>query len=251
MKTMRCFLAFKLGLETAENITEAQKRLKSKCASAGMTVRWVPPPNIHMTVLFLGEITEPMATAIKDMLEPVIHGFETFDLTSVGMGAFPDVSNPKVIWAGLGAGAETCAAIHTAVQERLESTGFYFSNKPFTAHVTVGRVKAGPPGAPVSCFGDDVSQNFGTSTIRHLHCFQSDLSASGAEYTSLWALPLKKPSQKQTRPITPERPASEPETEGTPTPESAESQPFEESVDVPAAAEPSKANLTDTMENSK
>ena len=247
MKTMRCFLAFKLGLETAENITAAQNRLKSKCASAGMAVRWVPPPNIHMTLLFLGEITEPMATAIKDMLTPVIHGFETFELTSAGMGAFPDVSNPKVIWAGLGAGAEAATAIHAAVRERLESTGFYFAEKPFAAHVTVGRVKSGPPGALVSCFGDDVSREFGTGTVRHLHCFRSELSPSGSEYTSLWALPLQKPTQKQNRQTQPGQTTPEVSPTASTAPGSQENEPSATPLSV-NAPEPQSADKMEKAE---
>lgn len=194
MKTMRCFLAFKLNLETAENIAIAQKGLKTRCLSAGMTVRWVPPPNIHMTVQFLGEITDPMASAIRDMLEPVVSNFDTFDLTALGMGAFPDVTQPKVVWAGLGEGADKLTAFHTAVRNRLETAGFNFEKKPFAAHITVGRVNTSPPGALATCFENDASRTFGTSQIRQLHCFKSELSPTGAEYSTLWVIPFQKSS---------------------------------------------------------
>ena len=72
MKTIRSFLAIKLDLATVENVAAAQKRLRETCKGAGFRVRWVPPPNIHMTLRFLGQITEPMAYALKDMLEPII-----------------------------------------------------------------------------------------------------------------------------------------------------------------------------------
>ncbi len=152
-----------------------------------------------MTVLFLGEITEPMAFAIKNMVEPIVGGIETFELASQGMGAFPDVTHPKVIWAGLGEGADKLTTLHSSVRNRLETAGFNFENKPFAAHITVGRVKSGPPGALTSCFGEDSGRNFGTSTIRELHCFRSDLSSKGAEYTSLWALPFQRSASKNTR----------------------------------------------------
>ena len=221
MKTMRCFLAFKLSLETAENIAGAQQSLKARCASAGMSVRWVPPPNIHMTVQFLGEITDPMATALKDMLEPVVFGFESFDLTAMGMGAFPDVSSPRVIWAGLGPGADTLTTFHAAIRSRLETAGFNFDKKPFAAHITVGRVKSSPPGALTACFGDEASRSFGTTQVRQLHCFQSTLSRTGAEYNTLWVLPLQKAAPKSLRqPAPPEEvpppPPATPEPENGP-----------------------------------
>jgi 2'-5' RNA ligase len=205
MKTMRCFLAIKLSLETAENITLSQKVLKKRCNEAGMGVRWVPPPNIHMTVLFLGEITEPMASAIRDMLEPIVGGVETFELTAQGMGAFPDITHPRVIWAGLGEGADKLTSLHSSVRNRLGIAGFNFDNKPFAAHITVGRVKSGPPGALANCFGEDAGRFFGTSHIRELHCFRSDLSSAGAEYISLWALPFQKVTLKYARQVGPDK----------------------------------------------
>jgi RNA 2',3'-cyclic 3'-phosphodiesterase len=206
MKTMRCFLALKLSLETAENITLSQKALKPRCATAGMSIRWVPPPNIHMTMLFLGDITEPMASAVKDMLEPVAGNFEPFELSCVGMGAFPDVAQPKVVWAGLGEGADKIAQLHGAIRERLEAAGFHFSDRPFAAHITVGRVKSGPPGVLASCLAEEAAREFGTGVIRQLHCFRSDLSPAGAEYTTLWALPFqKKAASKVQSPVPPEQ----------------------------------------------
>lgn len=210
MKTMRCFLALKLSLETAENITQSQKGLKERCAAAGMSIRWVPPPNIHMTMLFLGDITEPMASAVKDMLEPVVSNFEPFTLSSVGMGAFPDVAHPKVVWAGLGEGADKLTALHGAMRERLEAAGFHFADRPFAAHITVGRVKSGPPGVLASCLAEDAAREFGTSVIRQLHCFRSDLSPAGAEYTTLWVLPFQNLTQpKAQQPRRPEPPERE------------------------------------------
>ncbi len=199
MKTMRCFLALKLSLEIAENLAASQKLLKERCKEAGMIVRWIPPPNIHMTLLFLGEITEPMAAALKDMLKPITDETELFDLTVLGMGAFPDATNPKIIWAGLGEGTDKLTLLYNTVRQRLETAGFYFDNRPFAAHVTIGRVKSSPPGASAGCFQDEAARTFGTGTIRQIHCFRSDLYPTGAEYTSLWSLPFQKTADKSTR----------------------------------------------------
>jgi 2'-5' RNA ligase len=127
------------------------------------------------------------------------------------------MTHPKVIWAGLGEGADRLLALHSSVRGRLEIAGFNFDNKPFAAHITVGRVKSGPPGALTSCFGEDAARTFGTSVIRELHCFRSDLSSAGAEYSSLWALPFQKAAVKYIRQAVPDTSNEDIEGGGEPT----------------------------------
>jgi len=211
MKTIRSFLALKLNLSVVERLAEAQKKLWSACRDAGMEVRWIPPPNIHVTMRFLGNVTEPMAYAVKDMLEPTITKADAFDLETVGIGAFPDTSHPRVIWAGFGQGAPVLTDLHSAIYNRLLKAGFNLDDKPFKAHVTLGRVKGGPPGAFATCLSDDIPRDFGVSDICNLHCYQSDLTPKGAEYTSVWALPFqkgmsRKPSRNSDRPSKPREP---------------------------------------------
>jgi 2'-5' RNA ligase len=197
MRTIRSFLALKLDLSVVESIAEAQKRLRTSCSNAGMNVRWVPPPNIHMTIRFLGNITEPMAYAVKDMLEPIVSGVESFDLESLGLGAFPDTSHPRIVWAGLGQGVEVLTELHSAIYNRLLKAGFNLDDKPFKAHLTIGRVKNSPPGAFANCLGEDASRVFGVSHIRYLHCYSSELLPKGAEYRSVWVLPFSQNNNRR------------------------------------------------------
>ena len=199
MRVIRSFLAIKLGLPTVESLTETQAQLKTACRSAGATVRWVPPPNIHVTLRFLGQITEPMSHAVKDMLEPIVSETASFDLETVGLGVFPNDKTPRVIWAGLGEGVDVLMGLHDAIYERLQRAGFNFEEKPFSPHVTLGRVKQSPPSGGIApLLVEDETTNFGVSTIRHFFCYQSELMPSGAEYTAQWVLPFRrKPVIKQ------------------------------------------------------
>ncbi len=196
MKTIRSFLALKLNLSVVERLAETQKQLRTFCRDAEMQVRWVPPPNIHVTMRFLGNVTEPMAYAVKDMLEPIITRTEGFELEMVGLGAFPDVTHPRVIWAGFGRGSEVLTELHSSIYNRLLKAGFNLDDKPFRAHVTLGRIKGGPPEGLTSCLSDDIASDFGVSTISNLHCYRSDLTPKGAEYTSVWALPFQRTSRR-------------------------------------------------------
>jgi 2'-5' RNA ligase len=190
MKTIRCFLAVKLNIEAVRSLSEAQVQLKNLCKEARIDVRWVPPPNMHITMRFLGNITEPMAYAIEDMLQPIIAQTEIFDLETAGLGAFPGIGRPRVIWAGSRNGTAELTDLHAKVSKRLVATGFQLDDKPFRAHVTLGRIKGGSIESLKSCLpGDDIF--FGLSKVRNLYCYRSDLSTKGAEYHSMWRSPLK------------------------------------------------------------
>lgn len=189
MKTVRCFLAIKLDIETVRSISKSQADLVSHCKKESIKVRWVPPPNMHVTIRFLGQITEPMAYALKDMLDSVTSAFPPFELTSAGLGVFPDISRPRVVFVGCTEGTNQAENLHAQVSERLVGAGFQFDNKPFRSHVTIGRVKSGRAEnlAPLLTEGEPI---FGQTFVRNLYCYQSDLTPKGAEYHSMWTLPL-------------------------------------------------------------
>ncbi|MCP4604106.1 MAG: RNA 2',3'-cyclic phosphodiesterase [Proteobacteria bacterium] len=189
MKTIRCFIAVKLDIDTVRALAETQKQLKDRCNEAGIDVSWVPPPNMHVTIRFLGQITEPMAHALRNMIEPITSKTKPFELEAAALGAFPDTKRPRVVWAGLQNGKEELTELHGEVSKRLIGAGFHLDDKPFSSHITIGRVKGGSIDGFESCLGDD-DQFFGTTWVRNLYCYRSDLTTKGAEYHVIWRLPL-------------------------------------------------------------
>jgi len=190
MKTIRTFLALNLDLAAVRAIAEAQLQLRDRCSEAGVEVRWVPPQNMHVTIRFLGQITEPMIGAIKDVIEPAARAFPQFEVESVGLGAFPDLEHARVVWAGLRCESGELERLYRTVSELLEETGFPAEKRPFKSHVTIGRIKSsGSPGL-AECIEAGSTHQYGSSTIRDLICYRSDLQPKGADYHSLWRLPL-------------------------------------------------------------
>jgi 2'-5' RNA ligase len=198
MRVIRSFLALKPSLATVENLSTVQKRLRIECRDAGIQVRWVPPPNIHITVRFLGQITEPMSHAVEDMLVPMISGIDTFDVEISGVGVFPNERSPRVIWAGIGDGADKLESVYQSVYSRLVKAGFNFEDKPFRPHLTLGRIKHVEQNAIAPIIEPEATTPFGISTMHHFYCYQSDLLPHGAEYTAQWVIPFKKkPAYRQ------------------------------------------------------
>ncbi|MCP4678863.1 MAG: RNA 2',3'-cyclic phosphodiesterase [Deltaproteobacteria bacterium] len=213
MKTIRCFLAVKLDIETVRSIADVQRDLKDRCDEAEIKVRWVPPPNIHATIRFLGQITEPMVRAIYGMLEQVTQRVQSFEIESAGLGAFPSMEKPRVVWAGLRSGAEDLTELYEKVSKRLIEAGFNFEERPFQSHVTIGRIKDGDVNDFSSCIGD-ADPFFGKTWVRNLYCYRSDLSPKGAEYHTMWSLPLAGSGyRRERRHRPPEPPPRSAETE--------------------------------------
>ena len=190
MKTIRSFIAINLSLETARAIGAEQRRLAEACDAAGARVRWVPPQNMHVTMRFLGDITEPMVAALKDALEAVARRTAPFEMRCGGLGAFPDLSRPRVLWIGVDSPGDEITGLHRRVAEVLEETGFRTDDRPFHPHVTVGRVKT-PEVDLAGLAAETEPRDPGTTRVADLVCYRSDLRPEGAGYRVMWRLPLK------------------------------------------------------------
>jgi 2'-5' RNA ligase len=190
MKTIRAFLAINLDLAIVRSIAEEQRALKERCEEAGLRVRWVPPPNMHVTIRFLGQVTEPMISAVKDALEPMTRAFAQFEVQSIGLGAFPDTERARIVWSGVRCPSGELERLYTRVSELLEQTGFPAEKRPFKSHVTIGRIKDRSTTGLAACLEPAADEDHGASTVRDLICYRSDLQPTGADYHALWRLPL-------------------------------------------------------------
>jgi 2'-5' RNA ligase len=102
---------------------------------------WVKAANVHLTLKFLGDVEDRLVGAIGASLMTAAASVEVFDLTIRGLGAFPTLARPRVIW--VGASGPGLGALVESVERALEPLGFPRETRPFSAHVTLGRVRAG------------------------------------------------------------------------------------------------------------
>ena len=190
MRTIRSFIAVNIGINALRAIADEQSGLRRKVGERGGDVRWVAPQNLHVTLRFLGQVTEPMVAAIQDGLEPVVKTIAPFEVTAAGLGVFPDELHPRVVWVGLREEGGALARLHGATSEVLVRMGFNPDDKPFTSHVTLGRVKGGDSAALAACVAESGDRTYGAFTVREIACYRSDLRPTGADYHVLWRLPL-------------------------------------------------------------
>lgn len=134
---MRCFFCIELDPPTREQLAQVIQRLRSAPAQ----VRWVEPALLHVTLKFLGEIDAGRIPALQAIVRQVVAPCAPFALTLDRVGAFPHLDRARVIWAGAGHTPAPLASMAAAFEEALCEVGFAKEQKPFTAHVTLGRVR--------------------------------------------------------------------------------------------------------------
>jgi RNA 2',3'-cyclic 3'-phosphodiesterase len=156
-------------------------------------IRWVAPHQYHFTLKFLGETPDDRVAEARDAAERAARRTLPFDLALQGLGAFPAAGPSRVVWAGCGKGRDALVALAGAVEAAFEEAGFPREPRPFSSHLTIGRVKD-PRGIPGRPFRDALERGagapFGTVAAREIVLFRSDLSSGGPTYTSLVRAPL-------------------------------------------------------------
>ncbi|MGA2517585.1 MAG: RNA 2',3'-cyclic phosphodiesterase [Thermodesulfobacteriota bacterium] len=184
---IRSFLAIELPKPILRKIEEVEADLKSAHAD----VRWVNPEKIHLTLKFFGNIEESRIDSIFKSIEEPVRNIPPFSLKVQGIGAFPSMKSPRVIWMGLVNGSQILISLQKEIETPLEKIGFQSEDRPFHPHLTLGRVKS-------SRGKDDLvgrmekhkEGEFGDFQVERVILFKSDLKPSGPIYTPLGELGL-------------------------------------------------------------
>jgi len=152
--------------------------------------RWVRIEGIHVTLKFIGEVPPEKIEPIKASLSQ-IHLPKLVTLKFRGVGFFPNERRPRVLWAGIEAGAEL-GALAAAIEMSLEPLGIAKEQRNFSPHLTLARfdtARSKPSASAFDRLHDAISKagplEFGSSTASEFHLYQSILKRGGAEYTRL------------------------------------------------------------------
>jgi len=180
--SLRAFVA----VEIPEEVRAALAAVQSHLRRLRVRARWVRPGGLHVTLKFLGDLPADQVPGVADALQAAAGGRPAFGLTAAGIGVFPGLRRPRVIWAGLSGDTGPLAELQRSVEERLAALGFPREDRPFRAHLTIGRclepVAAAEMAAAVdSCAG----RCFGEFDVREVVLFQSDLKPDGPVYRPL------------------------------------------------------------------
>ncbi len=184
---MRCFIAISLPEELKAKISGIQEKLKA----AGANVSWTRPEGMHLTLKFFGEIEDKRIPKIEKALDLAVDCISTFTLSVSGMGIFPDVRRPRVVWIGLKEEGNNLVRLHKGVEEELKKIGFPSEDRRFTPHITLGRVRSNKNmDKLLKLIEEEKSSELGSFNVSEVHLIKSELKPSGAVYTELYSVIL-------------------------------------------------------------
>ena len=150
-------------------------------AQAGIDAKPVEPHNLHFTLQFLGELRADAVEKVRQALQAV--EFSKFVVNFKGVGAFPGLKFPRIIWIGTSSGREELQGLAGKVGQALAPLGFS-SGRPFKPHVTVFRTR-GKAGDMTGSLGKFESVEFGSQRVTSIRLKQSVLTPTGPEYSDL------------------------------------------------------------------
>lgn len=181
--TFRTFLAIEIPKEILEQFERMQYRLGLSMTGV---IRWARPGNTHLTLKFFGNITERDIRSITDALQAKAPALAPVRVAIGTLGVFPNLSRPRVLWMGVTEGMKELAALQGQVETALEAVGFTREERPFRAHLTLGRMKADRRIEGLEkAIEDHKGFAAGTFTATEMVLFRSDLKPTGPVYTPL------------------------------------------------------------------
>lgn len=187
MTTIRSFIAIELSEAAQAALAALQQRLKDVVPPN--TVRWMAPKNIHLTLHFLGDITSDDTAKVAEALQHSTQRHQPFSLRLEGLGCFPNPRRPRIVWVGVGGDRSSLVDLHTDLGRQLKVIDFTPESRPYSPHLTVGRVKKGVPSGQLRRLGQALEQasvgHLATLPITEISLMQSDLKPSGPIYTPL------------------------------------------------------------------
>jgi RNA 2',3'-cyclic 3'-phosphodiesterase len=178
---IRSFIAFDLeSQEVLTKLTYVQKLL----IETGADLRPVAPQNIHVTIRFLGDTSPAMVDKIHESLKNV--KFTPFAIQIKGMGVFPNLNYPRVVWAAMTEGTEQLKGIFSQLEPQIRALGFAADQYGFSPHLTIARIRSAKNKQNLAEFINKKSYyEFGTIRAECLRLKRSQLSPKGPTYSTL------------------------------------------------------------------
>lgn len=183
---VRCFVAIPLEPDLIDKLRQVQQMLRRRASEEA--VRWVGPEQMHLTLKFFGDTPSSQIPALAQAAQQACHGVQNFQLEARGLGCFPNLRQPRVIWVGIHGERERLLDLHARLDQQTRSWGSHEETREFNPHLTLGRIKTGGS-AGFRGLGDAIkdfpSEPLGTWTVRQVLLIQSRLTSQGSQYSTL------------------------------------------------------------------
>lgn len=194
METIRSFIAIELPDKLKEELIRLEGKLKSK---GSFPVKWVDPSSIHLTLKFLGDVAADRIEEITGALEGVTREVSPFRLEVRELGVFPNLRRVQIVWVGVSGEVERLSGLQQRIEAGMALLGFPRESRPFTAHLTLARVRDRATPEERQQLGQIIAGTKFEATaaieVEAVNLMKSQLTPQGPIYTKISSVKLLKP----------------------------------------------------------
>lgn len=170
-----------IAVPVSDGVRFALSELAMEAPRDAPALRWVAPHQYHITLKFLGDITEHDVERVREATERAVVGrSEPFRLRARGLGAFPDVRRARTIWVGVAGDSRRLHDIRKNIDTQLAARGSPREQRPFQPHITIARSRNAEPLSPL--LQRYAEHDFGSWSVDRIDMIESQLSATGPRY---------------------------------------------------------------------
>jgi 2'-5' RNA ligase len=176
-----------VGIEISKAIRDRLVALQEDLARTGAPVKWVEPENLHVTLLFLGEVEDKELPSVCNAIAAAAGEHSGFPMSIERTGAFPNARRPRILWVGVGQGTQEVCALHDSLEKPLIKLGCYRrEERTYKPHITLGRVRSErPPDQLADALVKHAGWRAGEVAVHEVLVMSSELTSSGPLYTVL------------------------------------------------------------------
>lgn len=182
---MRTFIAIELPQALKDALSEIQNKLKTTLPK----ISWVKPQNLHLTLKFIGEISPKQLNNIKQMITEIATATADFKIKLETLGVFPNIRSARIIWIGNNQLPLPLKNLVDQIETKIAELGKPKEDRPFLAHVTVGRIKTHINPSILEDEINKINNKIGSKNWEfdagRITLFESVLGKLGPTYTAL------------------------------------------------------------------
>ncbi len=180
-ENLRVFIAIDIDNPV---VLDNLEKVRDLLVETGADLKPVSRENMHITLRFIGHVPIETTNKICELLKNV--RFTQFKARVKGVGVFPNINRPRVIWAGVSEGVEELTRLHDTVEKLLRRIRITPQREKFIPHITLARVKTGRNRESlIKLIGQLADYDFGEINVREIVLKNSILTPSGPIYSDI------------------------------------------------------------------
>jgi RNA 2',3'-cyclic 3'-phosphodiesterase len=184
MENLRLFVCIEMPAEIKKTVAGIQIRLRPLAKGF---VSWARQEGLHITLKFLGEVESKELDKVAEAVAQAAREIKPFELTITGTGGFPNLKSPRVFWVGIEEPTGMLLKLQAQIESEFTAMGFAREDRPFSPHLTIGRVKEPKGVSDICCELQKTTLGPMSFMANELIVMRSDLRPDGPVYT-----PMKK-----------------------------------------------------------